>query len=214
MSCSPWFSSTALGGFSQWVMTSRKKSAGFSCSSHWKPAVTNQCVIWTHDQSKPHAHKVHIQVWLKTEVERAWGTNKGWQSMLVNSWQTLARCLPSGSQVCYYSEIAPTVIVTVTVTLFLYLLLYFVCICSFTLFPTICICSFILIYSTMEGEHPCTYKLKPIKSPYCPGQATTPAQAPTTQFWQFCGFSEVIHVTAHHAKFAHSESEGRSAELT
>ena len=147
MSCSPWFSSTALGGFSQWVMTSRKKSAGFSCSSHWKPAVTNQCVIWTHDQSKPHAHKVHIQVWLKTEVERAWGTNKGWQSMLVNGWQTLARCLPSDSQVCYYSEIAPTVIVTVTVTLFLYLLLYFVSNHLYLLLYFVCICSFTLFVS-------------------------------------------------------------------
>ena len=41
-----------------------------------------------------------------------------------------------------------------------------------------------------------------------------PEQAPTLQFWQFCGFSRFSVLTAHDAKFLHSESEGRSTELT
>ena len=44
-------------------------------------------------------------------------------------------------------------------------------------------------------------------------QAPIPEQAPTPQFWQFCGFSR-FSVTAHHAKFLRSEFEGRSTELT
>ena len=54
--------------------------------------------------------------------------------------------------------------------------------------------------------------------PYCPEQAPIPKQAPTPPpappilivLW----FFEVLSVTAHHAKFLCSESEGRSAELT
>ena len=47
---------------------------------------------------------------------------------------------------------------------------------------------------------------------YCPEQAPIPEQSPTPNFDSFVVF-KVLRVTAHHAKFLRSESEGRSAEL-
>ena len=47
----------------------------------------------------------------------------------------------------------------------------------------------------------------------CPGQAPVLASTHPPILTVLCCFFEVLRVTAHHAKFLHSESKGRSAEL-